>query len=156
MQSTIADLTLPIPNLFRVFATIPDPRTRRGRRYSVATLLTIAVAGIVSNHTSILAIAEWAASLRGHARTRLGLPPSATPHQTTFARLFRRIDSAAVTIALTHAFDPRHPMVLPPRGQTGIALDGKTHRRRLALAPTGGSPIHTVSLVDHVRGIILA
>lgn len=156
MQSTTADPRLPIPNLLQVFATIPDPRTARGRRYSVAALLTIAVAGILANHTSILAIAEWATSLRGHARTRLGLPPAATPHQTTFARLFRRLDPAAVTIALTQAFDPRRPTVLPPRGQTGIALDGKTHRRRLALAPTGGSPIHAVSLVDHVRGIILA
>jgi len=156
MQSTTVDPTLPIPNLLRVFATVPDPRTCRGRRYSVATLLTIAVAGILANHTSVLAIAEWAATVRGYARARLGLPAAATPHQTTFARLFRRIDPAAVTIALTQAFDPRRPMVLPPRGQTGIALDGKTHRRRRALARTSGAPIHMVSLVDHVRGIILA
>jgi predicted transposase YbfD/YdcC len=156
MQSTIAEPTLPIPNLLHVFATIPDPRTRRGRRYSLAALLTIAVAGILANHTSVLAIAEWAAALRGHARTRLGLRPGMAPHQTTFARLFRRIDPAALTIALTHAFDPRRPAVLPPRGSQGIALDGKTHRRRWAMAPTSGTPIHAVSLVDHVRGVILA
>jgi hypothetical protein len=50
-----------IETLPQAFARIPDPRRKQGTRYSLATILSLAVVVVLANHTSVLAIAEWAA-----------------------------------------------------------------------------------------------
>ena len=90
MQSTTPALPSMARAFYQLVAEIPDPRSPRGRRYSLRALLTAATAAMLANHRSILAIAEWTAALSPPAKQSLGLPPGAAPHQTTFARLFRR------------------------------------------------------------------
>lgn len=43
------------------FATVPDPRRRQGTRYPLAALLVLSVVAILSNCTSVLAIAQFGA-----------------------------------------------------------------------------------------------
>src|SRR5215213_5642205 len=142
MQST----TPPLPPMARAFhqlvAGIPDPRSPRGRRYAFSALLTVATAAMLANHTSVLAIAEWTAALSPAAKHALGLPPGAAPHQTTFARLFRRLDPTLLAQILTAAQHPRAPHELPARGSQGVAADGKAQRGRRTLA---GPTVHAVS-----------
>lgn len=45
--------------ILTAFAQVCDPRWRQGRRYPLAALLALAVAAILSNHVSVLAIAPW-------------------------------------------------------------------------------------------------
>ncbi len=51
--------------LVDAFATVCDPRSRQGRRFTVAALLTLTIAAMLANHLSPLAIAQW-----GRNRTR--------------------------------------------------------------------------------------
>ncbi len=53
-------ITFALETLPQAFARVPDPRRPQGVRYSVAAILSLAVAALLSNHTSVLAIAEWA------------------------------------------------------------------------------------------------
>lgn len=153
MQST----TPPLPSMAHAFhqlvAEIPDPRSPRGRRYPFRAFLTAATAAMLANHRSILAIAEWTAALCPAAKQALGLPPGAAPHQTTFARLFRRFDPTLLAQLLTAAHHPRCAQELPARGSQGVAMDGKAQRGRRTLA---GPPVHAVSLVTHDTAAVLA
>jgi len=74
MQHTPACPTpVTFATIHALFATLPDPRRAQGRQFPLAALLTLAVAAILANHLSVLAIAEWGAA-QGDERTRLRPP----------------------------------------------------------------------------------
>ena len=50
--------TLCLP-LVEVFAEVPDFRKSRGKRHSLATILTLACAAMLCGYKSYGAIAEW-------------------------------------------------------------------------------------------------
>src|SRR6266508_2957303 len=151
-----ATLTFALETLPEAFARVPDPRRKQGRRYSVAAILSLAVVAILANHTSVLAMAEWAERQTGHVRRALGFVRDTTPHQTTIARLLGRLDPAAVAAAVERVFDPVAPGELRPRGSQGVALDGKAQLGRLRHGATPTHPIHAVSAFGHDLGGVLA
>ena len=154
--STGATVSFAIETLPQAFASIPDPRRAQGRRYSVAAILSLAVVAVLANHTSVLAMAEWAARQTRHVRRALGFRRDTTPHQTTIARLFARLDPAAVAAAVAQVFDPRTPGAVRARGSQGVARDGKAQRGRLRHGATPTHPIHAVSAFCHDLGGVLA
>jgi predicted transposase YbfD/YdcC len=148
MQYTPSDLVA-------AFATIPDPRRARGRRFPLAALLALAVVALLSNHLSLLAIAQFGRRQSPAVLAALGFPAGRAPHQSTLQRLFRRLDPLPLALALTTCFaPPRSPD--DPRGDVGVALDGKAHRGRLAYADHPEYPVHMLSAVLHESGIVLA
>ena len=48
--------------LLTAFASVPDHRRRQGIRFALSAILALATAAILSNHLSVLAIAEWGSS----------------------------------------------------------------------------------------------
>lgn len=78
--------TSPVPapsvspeSLAAAFAAVPDPR-RAGRViYPLSGLLALAVAALLANHHSVLAIAEWGARQRQEILAALGFPAGRTP-----------------------------------------------------------------------------
>lgn len=146
------------PDLLAALARVPDPRRRQGTRFPLAAVLTLAVAALLCNHLSVLAIAEWAAAQPPDLLPSLGLSHGSTPHQSTLQRLFRKLDPADLSQVLSGCFVPPSPTVAPPpRGSQGIAIDGKAHRGRLAFAAgVAGCPVHMLSAVSHDDGLVLA
>jgi predicted transposase YbfD/YdcC len=124
-------------------------------RYPLAALLALAVTALLANHLSVLAIAEWGASQSDDVRRRLGFPSGATPHQSTLQRLFGKLDPQALAQALTAVFRPPATEEPPARGSSGIALDGKAQRGRLAFE-TRGCPVHALTAYSHEQGVVLA
>jgi predicted transposase YbfD/YdcC len=151
-----ATVTFALETLPEAFARIPDPRRKQGRRYSVAAILSLAVVAILANHTSVLAMAEWAERQTRHVRRALGFERATTPHQTTIQRLLARLDPAAVAAAVERVFEPGVPGEVRPRGSQGVALDGKAQRGRLRHGATPTHPIHAVSAFCHDLGGVLA
>src|SRR5262245_35498875 len=149
-------VTFAIATLPQAFAHIPDPRRAQGTRYSVAALLSLAVVAVLANHTSVLAMAEWAGRQTRHVRRALGFRRDTTPHQSTIARLFARLDPSAVAAAIERVFDPRTPGEVRARGSQGVALDGKAQRGRLRHGATPTHPIHAVTAFCHDLGGVLA
>lgn len=147
--------TLAPADLLAAFAEVPDPRRRQGRRYPLAAILTLAVAAIVANHGSVLAIAEWGANQSAEMLTWLGFPQGQTPHQSTLTRLFQRLEPAAVTMALSAYVEPA-ARAAAGRGRQGIAIDGKAQRGRLAFAGDPQTPVQELAAYCHDRGIVLA
>lgn len=148
MQYTPSDLVA-------AFASLPDPRRAHGRRFPLTALLALAVLALLSNHLSVLAIAQFGKRQPRAVFAALGFPAGIAPHQSTLHRLFRRLDPLPLAVALTACFAPaRSPD--DPRGSVGIALDGKAHRGRLAYTDHAEYPVHMLSAVLHDQGIVLA
>lgn len=143
------------PDLLAAFASLPDSRRRRGRRFPLPALLTLAAVALLSNHLSVLAIAEWGKAQPPERLQRLGLARGIAPHQSTLHRLFAKLDPSALANALGRCFAPPAAATPPPRGSQGVAIDGKAQRGRLAFGASG-SPVHAVTVVDHERGVVLA
>jgi predicted transposase YbfD/YdcC len=151
-----AHFTIPVSNIQAAFATVPDPRRRQGIRFPLPAVLTMAVAAILSNHLSLLAIAEWGAAQPSTIKRVLGFPKDRTPHYSTLQRLFRRLDPDALATALHTFFDPQMPEEGPTRGSEGVAIDGKAQRGRLPPEPSRTPPVHGVSLFSQTMGTVLA
>jgi hypothetical protein len=46
-------------SLYEAFATVPDPRSRFGRSYPLASLLTLSAVAMLCGCRSLYAIAQW-------------------------------------------------------------------------------------------------
>jgi predicted transposase YbfD/YdcC len=86
----------------------------------------------------------------------MGFTTGVTPHQSTFQRLFRRLDPAALSAVLTDHSTRSTAPDAGVRGAEGVALDGKAQRGRLAFAVTAGAPVHALTACTHERGVVLA
>jgi hypothetical protein len=161
MHSAGSDATarlqpITLDRLIEAFTALPDPRRPHGRRFPLAAMLTLAIVALLSNHLSILAIAQWGKRQSPTVLAALGFPGGVTPHQTTLQRLFRKLDPLPLAVALTDCFAPTRSPDSDPQGSVGIAFDGKAHRGRLACADHAEYPVHMLSAVLHDRGIVLA
>ena len=77
-----------IPSLLEALAGVPDPRAQRGRRYSVATVLTFAVCAMLCGARSLYAIAQWGRdSGSAEVRSALGINRTSTPSVATLFAL---------------------------------------------------------------------
>lgn len=162
MQSTRplgALLPVSPTSLAAAFTHVPDPRRAASVIYPLPAILALAVAAILANHLSVLAIAEWGARQATPTLAALGFPEGRTPCQSTLQRLFRQLDGHALAARLTACFAPSAAPVAADRaGMTaaqGIAIDGKAQRGRRRFAGAGGS-VHALSAFGHDSGIVLA
>jgi len=134
--------------LWQVLSTLVDPRDRRGVRDDLATVLTLAVAGVAAGARSLVAIAAWAQDLpRGYwSRFRVR---RRTPCAATFARVLARVDPDVLD-ALLGAWTTAAAGDLA--AQTAIAVDGKSARG--ARRPDG-SRVHLFAAITHGTAIPL-
>ncbi len=148
-------------SLAAAFAAVPDPRRAASIAYPLPAILALAVAALLANHRSVLAIAEWGTSQTPSLLAALGFPDGRTPCQSTLQRLFRRLDGHALAATLAAHLAPLAPpptaaaAASPAIGPQGVAIDGKAQRGRLRFA-TGGCPVHALSAFCHDHGVVLA
>jgi predicted transposase YbfD/YdcC len=150
--ATPTPLVIAPTSLAAAFAMVPDPRRAASVRYPLAAVLALAVAAVLADHRSVLAIAEWGARQAPALLTTLGFPTARTPCQSTLQRLFRHLNGDALAAALaTHIA----PTAVPGADRQGVAIDGKAQRGRLRFG-AAGCPIHALSAVCHASGLVLA
>lgn len=138
-----------VPSLLEALAAVPDPRKRRGRRYSAAAMLTFAVWGMACGARSLYAIAQWGREHDSAAvRAALGIERASTPSVATLFRLFRDLDRDAFERALGDWVAARG---LGP-GEA-VALDGKELRGIHGEEVPG---VHLVAAFAQRSGAVLA
>lgn len=157
MESTprVAAQTVVSASLAAALAEVPDPRRAASVVYPLAAMLALAVAAMLANHRSVLAIAEWGARQDAALLATLGFPPGRTPCQSTLQRLFRQLDGDALAARLSACFAPT-AVPAPGAVPQGVAIDGKAQRGRLRFAVTHGPLVHALSAFCHEQGIVLA
>jgi hypothetical protein len=139
----------------RACAQVKDPRRKQGQRFSLTSILVLALAAMLSNHLSELAIAQWGAGQSEAIKKVLGFENGVTPHQTTIQRLFRRLNVEELEAAFRDIFLHSLNNNQEHRGGCAVSIDGKAQRGRLKFEEEHGYPVHAVSMVDHQTGIVL-
>src|SRR6266550_3392242 len=143
-------------DLLHALAAVPDPRSPRGMRCPLSSLLAVAVCAVLAGATTFAAIADWAADLDPPARHRLGFN-GPIPVGTTVWRLLVRLDAQVLQAVLTGWLRSRvtpAPPAAPARvARMVIAIDGKLLRG--AHLPDGRQ-VHLLSAYDTGTGLVLA
>ncbi|MFE2710121.1 ISAs1 family transposase [Streptomyces mirabilis] len=155
------------PGLLDALAQVPDPRDRRGRRFTLATLLAFGVCAMTcAGHNSLVSLAEWGRRCEQEVLARLGCPydPFAgryrAPGERTLRDTFARVDPAALTAA---GFARLSQLTSPPLNP--LAPDGssereqrRTHRRARREDPVREVPRRRAFAVDGkcLRGAVRA
>ena len=163
MESTVSAAIRPVESPVRMaprslaaaFARVPDPRRAASVTYPLAAVLSLAVAAILANQLSELAIAQWGARQPAERLRTLGFVTDGTPCQSTLQRLFCKVDGQAVAEALSAHFGPVAVPLPVVAGSQGVAVDGKAQRGRLPFH-VGGSPVHALTAFCHEHGVVLA
>lgn len=138
--------------LLDVLASVPDPRDRRGVRYSLMALLAIAILAVAAGMRGYAGFATWAATAPEEVLARLGVR-FRRPSEKTFRAVLSRLDAGDLDRRLGAYF-----AALATAETTGagglvpVALDGKSLRgaRRAGAAAT-----HLVSVFAHRARLVL-
>ena len=166
MQSTIHPFARPLPAevpfaisihaLAAQLTQLVDQRKRRGVRYPLAPLLTIAILAKLAGHSRVEAIADWARLRAATLAPLFGLARLTMPHARTWGRILAHaVDPTALATLLGQVFHPPHqPGGVPPRGSVVLAVDGKTLRGTIPLGQTQG--VHLVAVYLPEQGVTLA
>jgi len=132
--------------LIEMLREITDPRSRRGIRYPLETVLALAVMATLSGMRSYEAIAEWAADLPRDLLRRLFCWCWRAPSEPTFRRVLQKVDADEV--------DRKVCAWLVRQAESGaVSLDGKTLRG----SGDGETPaVHLLAAVTHGQGVVVA
>lgn len=146
--------TIDIADVHAQLQAVPDQRKRRGVRYPLAVLLTIALIVKLSGYSQLRALAEWARERAVELAALFGLERTTMPHPTTWSRVLScAVAATAIEQATTRLLAPPPSAEVPARASRPIALDGKT---LCGTIPAGSSQgVHLLSAYDVTEGRVL-
>ncbi len=109
--------------LCTAFSRIPDPRGRQGRRHCLSGMLSLLVVGLAGGCNTMTAIAAFG---REHPQLRrdLGLTHEKSPSQSTYGRLFEKLDVGALRQGVVDWLSA----AARARRQGAACVDGKAMR----------------------------
>lgn len=144
----------PAGSLLSFLATVPDPRSRHGRRHPLTAILGLVCCAIMCGAKSYAAIAQW-----GHDQDlalihRLGFTRK-PPKLGGIRKVLIALDPRAFEGALTRWAESLLGAVpsAEPAAPEAFALDGKTARGSFDGLEKA---VHLLSLVAHRSGLTLA
>ena len=134
-------------------AAVPDPRRPRGKQLEWDFIWGVIVSGLLNQHRTPAAIAQWATRQATILVAALRPARGRVPSELTLRRALHRVDVAALEAQVAHLdADPLPaPPALPGHLQ-GYAIDGKHVRG----AGAHGQSTVLVSLVAHRSTQVLA
>ena len=137
--------------LAQVLRNITDPRDRRGVRYDLPTVLSLAVTGVLAGCRSLTAIWEHTTDMTAADLEALGLQVGhALASESIIRRVLQDLDPTDLDTHARSWFCTRTGTIA---GRRVIAVDGKTMRG----ARTGKDPApHLLAALDQATGTVLA
>jgi len=111
-------------SLLEELASVPDPRSPKGRRHPLIAILSLTVVATLAGMKSLEAIAQFGRDHGVAFAHALGFTRGKTPNKSCLSKLFRRLDVAALEEALGRWILGR----VQHHGWDAIAIDGKTAR----------------------------
>jgi predicted transposase YbfD/YdcC len=156
-----------IADLRPYFDSVPDPRARRGRWYSLTAILLVCACAVVSGARSIDELSEWGQRASSALLTVIGIRRHLpgwrhAPSPATIGRVLGAVDGDALDRAVGAYLADRHrattgPAPAPsPSASTRprvIAVDGKALKGSARLTATRR---HLLSAVTHGTVVTLA
>lgn len=107
--------------LWTALEGMPDRRTRKGRRYSLASIVMLSLSAMLSGANDLMAIYRWGRRLTPKGLSMLGIEHGRAPCHATYHYVFRAIAAADLERALG--------TLVAGDGPLGhVAIDGKRLR----------------------------
>src|SRR3954453_15813777 len=104
-------------SLWERLEELPDHRTLKGRRYSLAAIVGISLAAMLSGANDLMAIFRWGRRLTPKGLEAFGISRGRAPFHATYHYIFRSIAAADLERALRGVVSA---------GSVGhVAIDGK-------------------------------
>jgi predicted transposase YbfD/YdcC len=151
-------------SLMEVFASVPDPRAERGKRHSLAAILGLCTAAVLSGCVTLSEITAWVSAAGQDLLAALGCWRDrcgrwVAPHPDTIERVFERLGAQGLAdhvggyLAAKAALGPVQFPVAGPVLQPAVAVDGKAERG--AIGPDGLIP-YLLAAATHGESVVLA
>jgi hypothetical protein len=151
-------------SLMEVFASVGDPRAKRGKRHSLASILGLCTAAVLSGCLTLTEITAWVSAAGQDLLAVLGCWQDragryVAPHPDTVERVFDRLGAQGLAdhiggyLAVKAAAGPVEfptagPVLLP-----ALAVDGKATRG--AIGPDGLIP-YLLAAATHGESVVVA
>ena len=130
---------------------VSDPRGRKGRRHSLAAMLTAVTTGLLCGNRGYKAITEWLHDLPVDAWHWMGYTRR-PPKQDCFRDLLMKLDPAVLEKVLSRWIDEVLEVALTPEDLCAVSIDGKTLCGTLR---AHSRAVHLLAAVDHKTGCVL-
>lgn len=144
------ELVFSLGSLYSYLAQLADRRKRRGIRYSLATILVLAILAKLCGQDKPSGIADWVQQRQRFLVEALGLKRGRLPHHSTYRRIFESVLSGEALEQTLSAFIGQ----LPQSGQpVVIAIDGKTLRGTITREDPFG--LHLLAAYLPGEGLVL-
>lgn len=115
-------------SLMQALASVPDPRSPRGRRHPLLGVLALMSVATICGCRSVYAILQWGREQGKEMAEKLGLGKHGIPTDGTMSNLLRRLDTGQFEAALQR-WAAAWPAEATAAGvPDGISIDGKTLR----------------------------
>jgi hypothetical protein len=107
--------------LVEALASVPDPRSRHGRRHPLVPVLCLVALGLLMGKRTLGSLARLGRNYGPELLLALGFPRGRGPVKSMLSRLLRRVDATALEAALSRWLVPRLP-----EDADVFSIDGKT------------------------------
>ena len=144
---TDRDCLLAVPSLLDALKTVPDFRSRHGRRYPLYAILALGIAAMLCGYNSYGAMVEWGKNYGMSLAMALGFKDGKTPSVGTLFTVFSQVDKQALQAVLSAWCE----QVLVASGKPmALCVDGKTLR---GTRKQGVLETHLLSAVSQHLGL---
>ncbi len=173
MNFTIVSSGLKLPDqpfeiaaysLYATLQQVKDQRSKQGRSYSAAFVLTLLILAKLAGASTPKAIADWVRLRADWIKAVFGRHADRLPCANTYKYVCEKLDIAELNQILAAFFEPQpppspqagsSPVSVRARASRHLALDGKTLRGTVSAPPTRRQKVHLLALYDVKAGVVL-
>ena len=147
-MKAVPEVEFEVNSLYEVLQKVSDKRKARGKRYRLATMLTLSILAKLGGEDEPEGMAEWVKHRAEQWRDCLGLSRAVMPHAVTYRRVLgQAIDITEVEQVLGAFFERCQAKA------EQLALDGKTLRGTIETGQTRG--VHLLAVYAVESGVVL-
>jgi predicted transposase YbfD/YdcC len=142
-------------SMYHELSKIEETRGKKGKRYSLALLLTCVLLAKMAGETTLQAIAEWIRFRSAWLQEVLPETRAAFPCAATYSNVLRTVDPAHVNQVLMDLLTRVRAQKRREGEQTHVILDGKTLRGTQHHLAEDQQKMHHLNLYEAKTGIVL-
>lgn len=142
-------------SIYQAMLSITDTRRKKGKRYSLALILTFVLLAKLAGETTLQAITDWVRYRGPWLQEVLPDTRATFPCVATYSNVLRAVDPAQITQVLMDLLTRARAEKRAQDEQMHVVLDGKTLRGTQEHLAEDQKKMHHVNLYEAKTGVVL-
>ncbi|GAC1500143.1 MAG: ISAs1-like element ISCbu1 family transposase [Ktedonobacteraceae bacterium] len=142
-------------SIYQAMKTLTDTRGKKGKRYSLALILTFILLAKLAGETTLQGITDWIRFRSNWLQQVLPETRATFPCVATYSNVLRSVDPAQVTQVLMDLLTRVRAEKRAKDEQMHVVLDGKTLRGTQRHLAEDQKKMHHVNLYEAKTGVVL-